>query len=57
MCALLLRYVNLAIENAPKGPTSALSRSHFQMLSGVALEYCLLLNRLDVLYKVGVDID
>jgi vacuolar protein sorting-associated protein 8 len=47
---LLLRYVKLAIENAPKSGTSSLSRSHFQMLSGVCIEYCLVTNRLDLLY-------
>jgi hypothetical protein len=52
---LLLRYVRLAIENAPRAPHPArekldLAKSHFQMLAGVCIEYCAVTGRLDVLF-------
>jgi vacuolar protein sorting-associated protein 8 len=58
---LLIRYVNIAVENAPE--TSSLdvsaeiirsqmdlARSHFQMLAGVCVEFCLVTKRLDLLF-------
>jgi len=50
LAELLLQYVRLAIENAPKTGTSSLSRSHFELLSGVCIEYCMVTGRLDLLY-------
>jgi len=63
---LLLRYLNLAVENAPEpsteqpGTRSAVSRlsstridlaqSHFQMLAGVCIEFCVVTRRLDLLF-------
>mmetsp|Transcript_21775 Transcript_21775/g.44724 ORF Transcript_21775/g.44724 Transcript_21775/m.44724 type:complete len:1644 (+) Transcript_21775:148-5079(+) len=63
---LLLRYLKLAIENAPvlkaaphraHGGRSAtrssridLVQSHFQMIAGVCLEYCTVIGRLDLLF-------
>jgi vacuolar protein sorting-associated protein 8 len=61
---LVIRYFNLAIENAPDDETvesafitksSGLSRldlaaSHFQMLAGVCAEFCIAIRRLDLLF-------
>jgi vacuolar protein sorting-associated protein 8 len=58
---LLIRYVNIAVENAPEAnnldcPTEIietqmdLARSHFQMLAGVCVEFCLVTKRLDLLF-------
>ncbi|KAF0694568.1 Aste57867_14556 [Aphanomyces stellatus] len=47
MSDLLMDYVRLAMGHAP---TSALNLSHFQMLAGVAIEYCASTNRTDVLF-------
>jgi len=59
---LLLRYLNLAIENAPvhKAPSRAakagvrgridLVLSHFQMIAGVCIEFCVVVERLDLLF-------
>ena len=64
---LLVRYVNLAVDNAPiisheaPMPNSVspsgrhvsrnyLAESHFQMLAGVVLEYCVTTRRLDLLF-------
>jgi hypothetical protein len=57
---LLIRYLNIAVENAPE--TSAdipgfaselqldLAQSHFQMLAGVCVEFCVVTRRLDLLF-------
>jgi len=62
LAGLLMRYVNLAIENAPDAyhseeyssfTTSSfldLSHSHFQMLAGVCVDFCIVTKRLDLLY-------
>jgi vacuolar protein sorting-associated protein 8 len=60
---LLLRYLDLAVENAPepfpsdtRPPKSPdiqrldLAQSHFQMLCGVACEFCLAIRRVDLLF-------
>ena len=51
---LLRRYVALAIDNAPgratEGGALDLARSHFQMLGGVCVEFCVETKRLDVLF-------
>ncbi|KAG7363570.1 golgi CORVET complex core vacuolar protein 8 [Nitzschia inconspicua] len=58
---LLIRYVNIAVENAPETSNSDfpaeilqsqldLARSHFQMLAGVCMEFCLVTKRLDLLF-------
>lgn len=57
---LLTRYINLAVENAPEsydGEFGALSQaridlaqSHFQMLAGVCVEFCVVTRRLDLLF-------
>ncbi len=62
---LLIRYLNLAVENAPE-PSSRpstperssskvtgrldLAQSHFQMLAGVCIEFCVVTRRLDLLF-------
>jgi len=59
--AVLRRYVRLALENAPSSSVLEseatsnrkpldLARSHFQMLGGVCVEFCVALKRLDVLF-------
>ena len=59
---LLLRYICLALENAPesdfrdvsannKGHHIDLARSHFQMLAGVCIEFCVVTRRLDLLFN------
>lgn len=59
MADLLLRYVKLAMENAPvqrsnpRGKRSGkidLQQSHYQMIGGVCVEFCVELNRLDLLF-------
>lgn len=56
MAELLMRYLLLAIDNAPEpemySTTSRLNlaQSHFEMLSGVCLEYCVTMKRLDLLF-------
>jgi vacuolar protein sorting-associated protein 8 len=61
IAALLIRYLNLAVENAPEiadhsSPFSAngskidLAHSHFQMLAGVCVEFCVATRRLDLLF-------
>lgn len=58
MAELLMRYLLLAIDNAPEpeeffSPTNKrlnLAQSHFEMLSGVCLEYCIVMRRLDLLF-------
>ncbi|CAB9509972.1 vacuolar protein sorting 8 homolog (Saccharomyces cerevisiae) [Seminavis robusta] len=61
---LLLRYLNLAVDNAPESPLDEhglialdgthaivdLAQSHFQMLAGVCVEFCLVTRRLDLLF-------
>ncbi|CAK4068105.1 unnamed protein product [Aphanomyces euteiches] len=47
MADLLMDYVRLAMGHAP---TSSLNLSHFQMLAGVAIEYCASTNRTDLLF-------
>ena len=61
---LLIRYLNLAVDNAPEtyveeagpysdGMTQAridLAQSHFQMLAGVCVEFCVVTRRLDLLF-------
>jgi len=59
--SLLLRYLKLAVENAPistsarRRPTSDgridLTLSHFTMLAGVCVEYCIGTRRLQVLFQ------
>ena len=65
---LLLRYLNLAVENAPEStldPSVAfgkssdkrqssridLAQSHYQMLAGVCIEFCIVTRRLDLLFN------
>lgn len=56
---LLMEYVRLAIANAPNSaliPEKAeirldLSKSHYQMLAGVCIEYCAIINRMDLLFS------
>lgn len=59
---LLLRYLCLALENAPeseflkngensKGHHIDLAQSHFQMLAGVCIEFCVVTRRLDLLFN------
>ncbi|KAL7552323.1 hypothetical protein ACHAWF_015556, partial [Thalassiosira exigua] len=63
MAELLMRYLTLAIENAPEpspeefGISSGelpdrldLAESHFEMLSGVCIEFCTVTRRLDLLF-------
>lgn len=58
---LLIRYVSIAVENAPETnkldfPAEILqsqldlASSHFQMLAGVCVEFCLVTKRLDLLF-------
>ena len=59
---LLIRYLNIAVENAPETDNDfnfppeirqaqlELARSHFQMLAGVCVEFCVVTKRLDMLY-------
>ena len=62
---LLMRYINLAVDNAPDSsggqkvdylstgglPTALdLAQSHFQMLAGVCVEFCVVTKRLDLLF-------
>jgi len=63
---LLIRYLSLAVENAPEPLTSLpstpdrssvsasgrldLAQSHFQMLAGVCIEFCVVTRRLDLLF-------
>ncbi len=62
LAKLLVRYLNLAVENAPGVshiPTSArvsnnggndLSRSHYQMLAGVCVEFCSVTRKPELLF-------
>jgi hypothetical protein len=63
---LLIRYLSLAVENAPEPSSSQpttperisasvsgrldLAQSHFQMLAGVCIEFCIVTRRLDLLF-------
>lgn len=62
---LLMRYINLAVDNAPESsrtqvsqyspggrgqPSIDLAQSHFQMLAGVCVEFCVTTRRLDLLF-------
>ena len=47
---LLIRYINIAMENAPELSDYELAQSHFQMLAGVCVEFCVVTKRLDLLY-------
>jgi hypothetical protein len=58
---LLIRYLNIAVENAPetnnldfppelKHSQIDLARSHFQMLAGVCVEFCVVTKRVDLLF-------
>lgn len=57
---LLIRYFNLAVDNAPTtdmensmSPSTGrydLAKSHFQMLAGVCIEFCISVRRLDLLF-------
>ncbi|KDO25972.1 hypothetical protein SPRG_08625 [Saprolegnia parasitica CBS 223.65] len=48
---LLMDYVRLAIGNAPSSSSVAdLAISHYQMLAGVAIEYCAQIHRTDLLF-------
>lgn len=64
---LLIRYFNLAVDNAPDSDRDAsafsspsgsnggiprldLAQSHFQMLAGVCVEFCVIIRRLDLLF-------
>jgi len=59
---LLIRYLNIAVENAPETNNDFnfppeirqsqmdLARSHYQMLAGVCVEFCVVTKRLDLLY-------
>ena len=66
---LLIRYLNLAVENAPESSLNRsrisrkssdtrfaqtkidLAQSHFQMLGGVCIEFCIVTRRLDLLFN------
>ena len=58
MAELLMRYLILAIDNAPDSTVGQsinpnrlnLAESHFEMLSGVCLEFCIITKRLDLLF-------
>ena len=58
MAELLMRYLILAIDNAPDSTVGQsinfnrlnLAESHFEMLSGVCLEFCIVTRRLDLLF-------
>ena len=45
----LIRYLHIAFDNAPKD--SGTFESHFEMLTGVAIDYCIMIGRLDLLYS------
>ena len=47
LAAYLLRYLDLAVENAPPAASSS---SHFRMIAGVVIEFCAVTKRLDLLY-------
>ena len=56
---LLIRYINLAFDNAPESSVDSspgsptridLAQSHFQMLAGVCVEFCVVTRRLDLLF-------
>ena len=61
---LLIRYLNLAVDNAPEASADShsvysqseltgridLASSHFQMLAGVCVEFCVVTRRLDILF-------
>jgi hypothetical protein len=47
---LLIRYMNIGMENAPDLSDTELAQSHFQMLAGVCVEFCVVTKRLDLLY-------
>jgi hypothetical protein len=52
----LLKYVTLSMDNAPRLPPSSThglstsSRSHYHMMAGVCIEYCLEAMRTDLLF-------
>ncbi|GMH88404.1 hypothetical protein TL16_g11147, partial [Triparma laevis f. inornata] len=48
LCGYLRKYIQLAFENAP--PKSS-SNSHYRMLASVCIEFCVVTERLDVLFK------
>ncbi|GFH54581.1 hypothetical protein CTEN210_11057 [Chaetoceros tenuissimus] len=55
---LLLRYLTLAIDNAPETSFDSkrsnridLAKSHYQMLAGVCIEFCVVTRRLDLLFN------
>ena len=49
---LLIRYLNIAVDNAPAADYDLgdLAQSHFQMLAGVCVEFCVVTKRLDLLF-------
>ena len=53
---ILIRYLDLAIEHAPvnagtgTASRSDLRTSHFKMMAGVCIEYCVEIGRLDLLF-------
>ena len=55
---LLLRYLTLAVDNAPESTFDVkrpnridLTQSHYQMLAGVCIEFCVVTRRLDLLFN------
>ena len=62
IATLLMRYLKLAVENAPESSNNQinsglrnpsridLAQSHFQMLAGVCIEFCVVTRRLDLLF-------
>ena len=55
---LLLRYLTLAVDNAPESTEDTrrknridLARSHYSMLAGVCIEFCVITRRLDLLFN------
>lgn len=55
---LLLRYLTLAVDNAPEATLNTnrsnridLALSHYQMLAGVCIEFCVITRRLDLLFN------
>lgn len=55
---LLLRYLTLAVDNAPESAQDTnrsnridLALSHYQMLAGVCIEFCVITRRLDLLFN------
>ena len=50
MANYLAQYLNLAIENAPPASSSSNSSSHYMMIANVAIEYCVVTKRLDLLF-------